>query len=64
MNYIHVLFSSYVIVSCIFYSTEQAIDILLLDLVFLSEGKIYTIDAAALAAINKFIIKYGYGVTE
>ena len=64
MDHVRVLLSSYVIVSCISYSTEQAMDILSLDLAPPPEGEVYITGAAALAVINKFAIRHGYGVTE
>ena len=64
MDHVRVLLSSYAIAPCISYPTEQAMDALSLDLAPPPEGEAYTTGAAALAAINKFAIRHGYGVTE
>ena len=60
MDYVHILFSNYIIISCIFYFTEQIMDALLLDFIPSPKGEIYTINIAAFTAINKFAIKHGY----
>ena len=64
MDYICVFLSNYTIISCIFYPIEQIMDALLLDLIPLSEKKVYIINTTALAIINKFTIRHEYGVTE
>ena len=64
MDYICVFLSSYVIVFCIFYFTEQTINTLLLDFASLSEGEIYIINIIIFTAINKFAIRHEYRMTK